>query len=157
MYVRTSTSNAAASPARARANSAPSRSAAARRSGDSRGSAGAFALTESETLGRVRDSAQRRAACVIPDLSPAAHPADILHLLHLALRELLGALARILLELVRPVALLGAQHRHDTLVRRRDVWGDLLDDLRLRLPPGDELVALLLTQVAEPARGAPRG
>src|SRR4051812_46877231 len=122
MYVRTSMSNAAVSPARARATSAPSRSAAASRSGDSRGSAGAFALTESETLARGRDSVPRRAACAHPGLPPPAHcRADILHLLHLALRELLGALARILLELARPVPLLGAQQRHDTLVRRRDV------------------------------------
>src|SRR4051812_40396905 len=158
MYVRTSMSNAALSPARARATRAPWRSAAAERSGDSCGSVGAFALTVSETLGRVRDSAQRRAACGIPDLSPTAHPrADILHLLHLVLRELLGALARVLLQLARAVTLLRLQQRHDSLVRLRDVRGDLLDDGDLLLPPRDELVALLLTQVAEPTRWTPRG
>src|SRR5215212_9550162 len=128
MYVRTSVSNAALSPARARATSAPSRSAATTRSGDACGSTGVFALTESETLGRVRGSAQRRATCGIPDLSPPAHPrAGILHLLELALRELLGALARVLLELVRTVLLLGPQQRHDPLVGLRHVRRDLLD------------------------------
>src|SRR6185369_5307487 len=105
MYVRTSVSNAMSSPARARATSAPSRSAAATRSGVGDGVAGTFALTESVTFGRARDSVQRRAACGIPDLSSA--PAIILsraRTLQLLLGHLLGALARVLLELLGALA-----------------------------------------------------
>src|SRR5829696_4365007 len=114
MYVRTSRSNALLSPARARATSAPSRSVAARRSGDTDGSAGTPALTESVTLGRSRASAQRRAACVIPDLPPSAAitPLHDLAALELPLRRFLGALPRVLLELRGPLLLLGRQHRH---------------------------------------------
>src|SRR4051812_17479966 len=113
MYVCTNASNAALSPARARATRAPSRSAAAMRSGDCSRAAGALALTESETLGRVVGSAQRRAACGIPDLSAPSHAGRrILQLLQLVFRHFLGALASILLELDRPILLLLAQHRH---------------------------------------------
>src|SRR6476661_1530462 len=119
MCVRTSTSNALSSPARTRATSAPSRCAAATRSGDGGGAAGTFALTESVTFGRACDSAQRRAACGIPDLpSLPSPPAIVLHLaraLQLFLGHLLGALPLVLLELHRTVALLRIEHRHHLL------------------------------------------
>src|SRR5829696_1495327 len=110
-------SNAVLSPARARATRAPSRSAAAIRSAEAEGSAGTLALTESVTLGRAGDSAHRRAACGIPDRSSLAAVAtlDRLAPLELALRLLLGALARVLLVPGRALLLLRPQHRHHLL------------------------------------------
>src|SRR5215207_7421772 len=143
MYVRTSTSNAELSPARALATRAPSRSAAASRSGESVRSTGTFALTESVTLWRALGSVHRRAACAISDLSPPALTATIVRLrFELALRRLGGALACVLLQLGRALPLLRGQQRHRLRVGSRDVRRDRVDDRLLDLAEHHELVAL---------------
>src|SRR4030095_15021754 len=154
MYVRTSVSNALASPARARSTSAPSRCAAAARSGDWGGSAGTVAPTEIVTCGRPRDSVQRRAACGIPDLSSA--PTILLHLtgaFELLLGRLLGALSRVLLELRRAVALLGREHRHHLVACLGEGRRQGVDHLELRLAQREELLALLGAEVVDAAGG----
>src|SRR4051812_3762897 len=156
MYVRTSVSNAVASPARTRAMSAPSRSAAATRSGECDGSAGTLALTESVTFGRARDSAQRRAACGIPDLPSA--PASLLDLtrtLELLLGRLLGALPRALLELRGAIALLGSEHGHHLIARLGERRRERVDHGDLRLAQAEELLALFRAEVVDAAGGTP--
>src|SRR6188508_3208480 len=157
MYVRTSVSNAVASPARARSISAPSRSAAAIRAADGDGSAGTLALTESVTLGRVRDSAQRGPASGIPDLSSA--PPSAFHLLRtlleLLLRRVLGALPLVLLELRRAIALLRSEHRHHLLARLGERRRERVDQRHLRRAEGDELFALLRAEVVDAAGRTP--
>src|SRR5687768_2779151 len=159
MYVRTSASNALLSPARAWATRAPSRAAAATRSGDAEGagSAGTLALTESVTLGRAEGSARRRAACGILDPSAAAAVAALIGRLELALRLLLGTLARLLLQLGDPLLLLGPQQRHDVVARLREPGRERVDHRGLGRAERGDLLALLGGQVVRAAGWTPRG